>query len=436
MDHELDRKGDRTGGRPATGSIVWADEAKTIPVGVRVSKANGRRSLVRFDPGTSRDDAIALAPVLAQRGRDAVEAEAGETVSEYADRWLKERVGRGIASSRRHDPWRLRKHAFPILGGPDVRAFGREDVERFVADLDRKIGLDEDDEDHLSWKTASNVWVLVSKMCKDMVDAKRRDLRVRENNPAERVHPPERGDARAKNYLYPSGFLRLIECPTVHVRFRTLYAVAIYTYARAGELAALEWPDIDLEHGVIHITRSVEAETRTVKSTKSGTTRRVPVEPELRPLLSRLRDERKGKDGERVLWLPDHEDRAVLLREHLNAARAERAELFADDAHRKRITFHDLRATGITWAAVRGDDPLRIKQRAGHKSFSTTEGYIREAENLRDGFGSAFPPLPPNLLATRPGGGLARVLAKAKTSLTNQPNLRGPEWSNGGTKPG
>jgi hypothetical protein len=25
-----------------------------------------------------------------------------------------------------------------------------------------------------------------------------------------------------------------------------------------------------------------------------------------------------------------------------------------------------LRATGITWAAVRGDDPLRIKQRAGH----------------------------------------------------------------------
>jgi hypothetical protein len=36
--------------------------------------------------------------------------------------------------------------------------------------------------------------------------------------------------------------------------------------------------------------------------------------------------------------------------------------------------------------------------RAGHKSFSTTEGYIREAENLRDGFGEVFPPLPPSLL--------------------------------------
>ncbi len=48
------------------------------------------------------------------------------------------------------------------------------------------------------------------------------------------------------------------------------------------------------------------------------------------------------------------------------------------------------------WPAVRGDDPL--KQRADHASFSTTEGYIREAENLREGFGAVFPPLPESLL--------------------------------------
>ena len=64
------------------------------------------------------------------------------------------------------------------------------------------------------------------------------------------------------------------------------------------------------------------------------------------------------------------------------------------DAHRRHIVFHDLRATGITWMAVRGDEPLRIKQRAGHQSFSTTEGYIHEAENLARGFGEPFPPLP------------------------------------------
>src|SRR5208282_3675872 len=71
-----------------------------------------------------------------------------------------------------------------------------------------------------------------------------------------------------------------------------------------------------------------------------------------------------------------------------------------DNERQKHVTFHDLRATGITWMAVRGDDPLRIKQRAGHSSFSTTEMYIREAENLAAGFGDVFPTLPPELVGT------------------------------------
>jgi hypothetical protein len=97
------------------------------------------------------------------------------------------------------------------------------------------------------------------------------------------------------------------------------------------------------EDGVIHITKSVDAETHKVKSTKTGTTRRVPIEPHVRPLLQRLHDERTSKSGDRVLWLPDHEDRAVLLREHLKVAGVERAELFANDVGSKHITFHDLR---------------------------------------------------------------------------------------------
>ncbi len=106
--------------------------------------------------------------------------------------------------------------------------------------------------------------------------------------------------------------------------------------------------------------------------------------------------------------MPDHEDRAILLRQHLEMAGVKRAELFTSDAQRKHITFHDLRATGITWAAVRGDDPLRIKQRAGHAGFATTEIYIRETENLREGFGQVFPGLPPELTGVRLGQGLGQ----------------------------
>jgi hypothetical protein len=87
-----------------------------------------------------------------------------------------------------------------------------------------------------------------------------------------------------------------------------------------------------------------------------------------------------------------------MMRSHLVAADVVRKELYVTDARRKQITFHDLRATGITWCAIRGDEPLRIMQRAGHSGFATTQGYIREAESLREGFGEPFPPLPAELV--------------------------------------
>jgi integrase len=320
-----------------------------------------------------------------------------ETVSEWCARWLAGRSVRGLSTTP-HDRGRLSNYVLPMLGRLSMHAVQRDDVERIVEELDRRIALPADHIDRISWKTASNVWVLVSKMFKDAVGAKQRDLRVRTDNPAAGVAPPEHGDRKAKVYLYPSELSRLLACAAVERPFRTMYAVAVFTYARAGELQALTRDDVDLEHNVIQINKAIDRETGLVKSTKSGETRRIPIERELRPLLAQLCEGRKGDDP--LLWMPDNEDRAALLREHLAQASVTRADLFADNDRQKHITFHDLRATGITWMAVRGDDPLRIKQRAGHRGFSTTEVYIREAENLRAGFGEVFPPLPEDLVGS------------------------------------
>jgi hypothetical protein len=183
--------------------------------------------------------------------------------------------------------------------------------------------------------------------------------------------------------------------------------------------------DVDLEHGVVQINKAIDRETGNVKSTTSGETRRIPIEPELRPLLERLYEERTG---ERVLWMPSNEDRAVMLRQHLAQADVKRADLFAYNERQKHVTFHDLRATGITWMAVRGDDPLRIKQRAGHAGFSTTEMYIREAENLIAGFGEPFPTLPEDLVGNP---------VNRPRIVRNERSSRNDKWSNGGsnTKP-
>jgi len=108
------------GGRPATGSIVWADpETKTQPIGVRVTKADGKRKVIRFDPGTTAADAIALAPILAERAHDAVE-DASDTVTDYAKRWCLWREARGLGCVA-GDRARLLAHVFPLLEHRTVR---------------------------------------------------------------------------------------------------------------------------------------------------------------------------------------------------------------------------------------------------------------------------------------------------------------------------
>lgn len=420
------------GGRPPTGRPKWSKSKGMWRAWVKDPNTG---EFVPVDmPGISETDetrARTLAKVIARKAINigAVPEHTAETVNEWFDRWLEDREARGIATVG-HDKSRLRRHVRDVIGTVPIADVTRDDIERVVEDLDRKILLPVGHADHLEWKTAGNVWSLITKAFDDAANAKTRALRARPDNPAKGVKGPERGVQKAKQYLYPSEFLRVMNADDAKVplRFRTLYAVAIYTFARAGELEALTWRDVDLEHGVVSITKAVDRKTGKVKSTKSGETRRVPIEPNLYPLFQRLHAARANDDA-RVLWLPDDEDRAVMLREHLLLAGVKRAELFLSDSERKNITFHDLRATGITWMAVRGDDPLRIKQRAGHRGFATTEGYIREAENLAVGFGDPFPILPVDLTG---GFGMGFGVSATATGPTTR-NHSGQEWSKGGS---
>jgi integrase len=170
----------------------------------------------------------------------------------------------------------------------------------------------------------------------------------------------------------------------------------------------LRWGDIDLEHGVINIVRAWDRRAKAEKSTKTGQTRRFNIEPNLVPLLRAIQREDKTA---LLADLPSERNMTRGLRFWLKAAGVDRAELHTTTATTKAMTWHDLRATGLTWMAVRGDDPLKIMQRAGHERFETTQRYVREAEAIREGFGQPFPPLPRALLQKESGTGLAQRLA-------------------------
>jgi hypothetical protein len=233
------------GGRPAIGSIVWADpETKTQPIGVRVTKANGKRKLVPFDAGTTPEDAIALAPILAERARFAVDDGTRETVAEYAKRWCEWREFRGLGCVA-GDRTTLALHVLPLVGTKEIRAVTRNDLKRLVSALDTKARVGfyraaEGKRQRFGFKSAVCAWSVTRALFRDAQRAKEVELCVRDDNPADGVAAPDTGAKKAKTYLWPSEFLSLVSCELVPVRWRRLFAIAVYTYARAGEQAALD----------------------------------------------------------------------------------------------------------------------------------------------------------------------------------------------------
>jgi hypothetical protein len=107
------------------------------------------------------------------------------------------------------------------------------------------------------------------------------------------------------------------------------------------ELAALEWEDVDLPRGTIHIHRSVDRLRGGTKSTKTGDARRFPIEDAILPLLATMRTESGGK-GPVLPFMANKSESSKNLRQYLTWAGVTRAELYADDATRKRVTFHDV----------------------------------------------------------------------------------------------
>ena len=161
--------------------------------------------------------------------------------------------------------------------------------------------------------------------------------------------------------------------------------------ARAGELAALEWDDIDLATGRVHIHRALGYDGET-SSTKTGEDRQFIAERAVLPLLRAMHRIARGRG--RVLTLPRGKAKGSELRAALRKAGCRRADLYASDANRRPLTLHDLRATGITWQAMRGDSPAAISERVGHLHLSTTEIYMRRGRLLVAQNERVFPPLP------------------------------------------
>jgi len=67
--------------------------------------------------------------------------------------------------------------------------------------------------------------------------------------------------------------------------WRKIWSTALLTGMRSGELYALEWSDIRFEDSLINVNKSYNCRARSIKSTKSGYWRQVPISADLLSVL-------------------------------------------------------------------------------------------------------------------------------------------------------
>ncbi len=392
------------------GSVCeFTDESGRQRFKIGVTAADGEQLWKRMKPGCKRAEAereAASWPAKLAADPDfRPQPVGGETFSKWFARRSEAR--RAKLSSVSDDESRFVTWIEPYkcadgatLGDKAMACITTEDLEGLVEHLDDNVNKGK-----LRWKTAINVWAVITGSFRDACRSKVKALRVRKDNPAAGIEGPDRGGERSKVFVYPSEHQSFVEREATPLLWRRLEAVGIYLGARAGELEALEWEDIDLPHGKVTIHRTIDREENDegteTKIVKDKEPRTFGIELNLLPLLRVMHDETGGK-GRVFPEFPRLRDLADELRRYMKLAGVTRPELYVSDETRINLRFHDLRASTVTWMGVRGDSTERIMQRVGHEDWPTMKKYLRTAEALSEGFGDVFPPLPESLLCPVP----------------------------------
>lgn len=145
-----------------------------------------------------------------------------------------------------------------------------------------------------------------------------------------------------------------------------IWAMALYTGMRNGELYALKWEKVNLDGRQIKVDTSWNKNLG-LKSTKSGEGRYLEIAP---PLVSLLREMKLQAIDDFVL---------PRIPEWGKGEQARQLRMFLEGLGLPRIRFHDLRATWATLMLSKGIEPIKVMKMGGWKDLKTMQVYVRKA---------------------------------------------------------
>jgi len=147
-----------------------------------------------------------------------------------------------------------------------------------------------------------------------------------------------------------------------------IWATALLSGMRSGELYALKWNSVNFENKIISVTESYDKRNRKFKSTKGGYWRDVPINTALEMLFKELRKQtmHTGFVLPRIQdW--DRGEQARILRS------------FCEEIGIKSVKFHALRACFATQLLRDKIAPVVVMKICGWKDLKTMQRYVRLA---------------------------------------------------------
>jgi integrase len=146
---------------------------------------------------------------------------------------------------------------------------------------------------------------------------------------------------------------------------RTLWALALYSGLRRGELWALRWEDVDLEAGVIRVRRAWDVHEGEIEPKSGAGIRRVPIASVLRSFLLEQKLNNGGRPEYRVLADENNRlcDSTTLT---MKAKRRWKA------AGLQPIGLHECRHSFASLMIAAGVNPKALSTYIGHASISIT----------------------------------------------------------------
>ena len=185
--------------------------------------------------------------------------------------------------SRKDDMSIVRAHLRPAFGPLLLRQITTERADAFISARA-----------HLAPFTVRNHRALLLAMLKKAVSlgwlARVPEVRAPRIDPDDEDDAPRLTQEEIERLLVAARGLIWVEDPYSEIP-HVLYAVAAFSGLRAGELAGLRWPDVDLERRTIHVRRSYDGKTKTRSSRRF-----VPVVDALLPILKAWKHRCPGSD--------------------------------------------------------------------------------------------------------------------------------------------